>query len=244
MKEIPMVNGGYAIVDDCDFDLVCQYTWFKTYESSCYAVTTGSSPIRMHRMILGLVKGDGRSGDHIDGNGLNNTRANIRVCTHAENSRNKGLSSANSSGYKGVSYLGGGKWKVSISKMRKAYISDVFSDPIEAARFYDISAMLLFGKFARLNFPNWPDIYNEKAVGTIPHKVFERHHVMPEYIRVAEFLLEYDKATGLYKDPKLNIGLRVKVVGDRIIADPIKTNRLIGIVCTPISKREYKFSIL
>jgi hypothetical protein len=54
----------------------------------------------MHRDILGLLRDDPRVVDHIDGNPLNNCRANLRICTQAENTMNRRLDRRNTSGYK------------------------------------------------------------------------------------------------------------------------------------------------
>lgn len=58
----------------------------------------------LHRLILGLRKGDARQVDHIDRNPLNNRRSNLRVVTPAENNQNRGGWRNSSSKYKGVSW--------------------------------------------------------------------------------------------------------------------------------------------
>lgn len=92
--------------------------------------------------------------DHIDHNGLNNQKSNLRNCTHRQNAMNN--SSRGSSKYLGVSIVGRGRQKGMISaeiKMnyRKIHIG-VFSTEIEAAKAYDKKAKELFGEFANLNF--------------------------------------------------------------------------------------------
>ena len=59
--------------------------------------------VLMHRQILGLLKGDRRTGDHADGDTLNNTNDNLRIASAAQNTQNQGLRSSNTSGFKGVS---------------------------------------------------------------------------------------------------------------------------------------------
>jgi len=105
----------------------------------------------MHRQILScppdlLV-------DHIDHNGLNNCKRNLRLCTPAQNTRNS-LSSANSSSkYKGVCWSKREKkWTASIQFNKKAYHLGYFTDEIKAAKAYDKKAKELHGQFACLNF--------------------------------------------------------------------------------------------
>ncbi|KAK9817097.1 hypothetical protein WJX72_009520 [[Myrmecia] bisecta] len=84
-----------------------RHTW--TVDPKGYVVRNeGTHPdrttVKLHRELLGLHPGDGVEGDHRDGEKLNNTRANLRVATHAENVRNRGRFKNNTSGYKGVSW--------------------------------------------------------------------------------------------------------------------------------------------
>ena len=92
--------------------------------------------------------------DHIDGDGLNNRRANLRHCTNQENCRNQGLARNNRSGFKGVSwYPNSGKWVATIWDGKRKVFLGYYADPVEAARAYDAKARELFGEFARPNFP-------------------------------------------------------------------------------------------
>ena len=97
---------GYALVDAEDFAQLSAWRWFV--ETKGYArrtVNTGTSyiPIRMHREIAGLAREDPRQVDHINGDKLDNRRANLRIVTNAENQQNlTSLRSTNTSGYRGV----------------------------------------------------------------------------------------------------------------------------------------------
>lgn len=162
MKEIPLTQGKVALVDDADAAIVAPYKWYASrHRGTFYARTdTGGRLVRrrlaMHRVILGLGAGDGREVDHINGNGLDNRRANLRICTHAENLRNRGPQRNNRSGYKGVSLHPDGKWTahISINGSRNVRYLGLFSTPEDAARAYDAAARDLFGEYARLNFPD------------------------------------------------------------------------------------------
>jgi hypothetical protein len=92
--------------------------------------------------------------DHIDGNGLNNTRANLRLCSHSENIRNQRLrvSDVKRSRFKGVTfYPDTGRWKAVIHHNKVRYSLGIFEIEEEAARAYDAAARERFGEFARTN---------------------------------------------------------------------------------------------
>jgi hypothetical protein len=94
--------------------------------------------------------------DHIDGDKLNNTPANLRICTPSQNSANRPAPRNNTSGYKGVWYdasrPGVKKWRATIERDRRQYHLGLHATSEEAARAYDAAARELFGPFARTNF--------------------------------------------------------------------------------------------
>ena len=159
-KQIPLTKGQFAVVDAADYEFLSQWKWHADRDAAtCYAVRSVSigdgrqAAISMHRVLLGLddpkIKGD-----HIDGDGLNNTRANLRIATHVENCRNQRLSRNNSSGYKGVSWRKGNKaWMAYIKFNKKQICLGFYSSPESAAHAYDFAAIALCCEFARLNFP-------------------------------------------------------------------------------------------
>ena len=90
--------------------------------------------------------------DHINGNGLDNRRNNLRTCTNAENLQNRPKQKNNTSGFKGV-FLNKltGKWEARIySRKTRTYIG-LYKNKIDAANAYNEKATELFGEFARLN---------------------------------------------------------------------------------------------
>jgi hypothetical protein len=92
--------------------------------------------------------------DHIDGNGLNNTRANLRICTIAENVRSSRRRTDNGSGYKGVGFhKASGKWVARIVTNGEKMYLGLYESPEQAAAVYDLAAHKYHGEFARLNFP-------------------------------------------------------------------------------------------
>lgn len=97
MKKIKLTQGKYALVDDEDFEYLNQWKWFFTKnpkDTQGYAVRSGyckktkkRTRIAMHRIIVQAKPGE--ICDHINGNGLDNTKSNLRVCTSFESSWNK-----------------------------------------------------------------------------------------------------------------------------------------------------------
>ena len=93
--------------------------------------------------------------DHINGNPLDNRKSNLRICTNAENQRNRGVNKNNTSGYKGVCWAKQNKkWKARIKHNGKLIHLGYYKDKEEAARAYDKKAKELHGEYAYLNFPD------------------------------------------------------------------------------------------
>lgn len=104
MKEIPLTRGKFAIVSDEDFEKLAVFRWYcdtKGYACRSVKINGRYTTEKMHRTVI-MAK-PGEEVDHIDGNPLNNTRKNLRLCTHAENQANRTrLQKNNTSGYSGV----------------------------------------------------------------------------------------------------------------------------------------------
>ena len=162
MAEIGLTRGHVALIDDADLPFVSGRSWYAQYHPSkhrifWYAVTrTGGQHIYMHRLLLGLKPGD-PSVDHVDGNGLNNRRGNIRLATSTQNHANSnGKPHYRKSKWKGVDWKkdqhmkAGGRWRASI-KVHGKQISRPARTEIEAALAYNQLAIEHFGSFARLN---------------------------------------------------------------------------------------------
>lgn len=84
-------NGVLFEIDDADHELIRPYRWYayapQGENYTKYVVTGGPPRIYLHRLILAAPKGS--SVDHVDSNGLNNKRANLRLCTHSQNLQNR-----------------------------------------------------------------------------------------------------------------------------------------------------------
>lgn len=110
----------------------------------------GDLHVYLHRLIAGARKGE--VVDHINGNSLDNRKANLRICTKAENSRNRKLGPTNKSGFKGVSWEAHtGKWRAKIGTDHKQITIGRFDTKEDAARAYNEAAIKYHGPFARLN---------------------------------------------------------------------------------------------
>jgi hypothetical protein len=155
-KQIKLTQDKYATVDDEDYDVLNKWKWCadkSTYTT--YAVRrieSGSTikKIYMHREIMGDVD----RVDHVDRDGLNNQRNNLRACNASTNSQNMMRTKPSVTGYKGVHLdKRDGVYQVEIWLNNKRFYLGRFRDAIDAARAYDAKARELFGEFARPNFP-------------------------------------------------------------------------------------------
>lgn len=157
--EIPLTRGYFALVDAEDLSLVGQQRWYaRITPRNVYALANRSrkerktTKIIMHRVITGARKGI--EVDHIDGNGLNNTRENLRLCTRKQNARNVKSHCDSNSKFLGVCKpKHSGRWRAQIGIGGKQTHIGYFDTEIEAAIEYDKKAIEVFGKFANLNFP-------------------------------------------------------------------------------------------
>lgn len=153
MKRIQLSADKFALVDDDMFEELNRFKWTaKKFNKTWYAERKDHyKSVYMHRLIMNAQ--NGLQVDHIDMNGLNNTRENLRICTRAENARNRIENSNSTSGYKGVSFSKQrNKFESKITINGKTIHLGRFSTKEEAAKAYDKKALELFGEFARTNF--------------------------------------------------------------------------------------------
>lgn len=167
MKEIRMRQGYVVKVDDVDYDFLMRFKWRvlkdghgtgPTYARTSVECLDGKQrEILMHHLVLDRMYGyreDGLQTDHMDRNGLNNTRGNLRWVTKRVNSRNRGSNRGASSKYKGVyrdKYYG--KWKsIIVDKVGKCHGIGYYEDELEAAMAYDLAAIKMYGSEGVYNF--------------------------------------------------------------------------------------------
>jgi len=158
MKKIPLTKGKFAFVDDEDFESLNKWKW--AYSSLGYAKRTEylgggrknqkSRGFYMHRVILKTPKGF--ETDHINRNGIDNRKCNLRIVTRQQNGCNRALQPNNTSGYRGVTWhKDRKKWMAQIKAKRKHYYLGLFNNKKDAARAYNSAAIRHFGKFAEIN---------------------------------------------------------------------------------------------
>jgi hypothetical protein len=167
MKEIHITRGATTLVDDEDYETLNKYKWYRiigygNHQYSARYLKTHSSRkqsrelIYMHRVIMGNPPMN-KDIDHMDGNGLNNQKNNLRVATRSQNQANRGKPKNNTSGYKGV--------VIERRKCRRKYLAIIkidgrtkylgcFYSAKEAGIAYNKAAINIFGEFAKLNEVN------------------------------------------------------------------------------------------
>lgn len=155
--EIKLTKGQIAIIDDEDLEVIGgPEGWYTLVRATgdFHAARNRGKFVYMHQLILG--KKEGFQIDHIDGNGLNNRKSNLRYVTKSQNQRNRHRTWGNSK-YKGVCYMQKIKtptWRAAITKEKdKTTHIGCYRSPEAAARAYDIEAIKSFGEHVKTNFP-------------------------------------------------------------------------------------------
>ncbi len=174
-----------VLIDDEDYPKTKNHTWhiIKAHNGRFYVNTHVPHPnggvytsgrdkgrrkrtlLQLHRFILNAPKG--KMVDHINGNPLDNQKANLRLVTHRQNSMNQTKTRTHkgkktSSRYRGVGFQknpsgNGGRWIARIGVNGRTLQIGSFKTEEEAAKAWDNEAKKLFGEFARLNFPSFPE---------------------------------------------------------------------------------------
>lgn len=156
MREIPLTKGKVTVVDDADYEHLSRFKWSAVFSGKHWyahrqVVVDGRViDIKMHRFLLNppadMVV------DHIDRDGLNNQRSNLRMCTQANNLANSKHHRDGSSKFKGVTWdRHRSKWSADIMVEGKRFRLGRFKTEEQAAIAYDTAARKLQGKYARPN---------------------------------------------------------------------------------------------
>ena len=152
---VPLTRGFQAVIAADDLPLVEGYNWLavargKQFYAGRSLWVGGPKPNRlilMHRVLMG--EPEGMLVDHVDGNGLNNVRCNLRVAVMAQNLHNTGRHQDNKSGFKGVHQHRPGRWVAYIMAFgRKEYLG-IHDTPEAAHAAYCAASERLHGAFAR-----------------------------------------------------------------------------------------------
>lgn len=158
-RQISLDKGKVVLVSAEDHERITShpYPWRAAQHSGrWYAVAQarrgrGAPTVFMHRLVLNAPPGIAI--DHIDGNGLNNHRSNLRLATASQNGANRRKVITGTSKFKGVSFHKGRQnWQCTIIVRGKKIHLGTFLDETAAALAYDVAAKHHFGEFARTNF--------------------------------------------------------------------------------------------
>lgn len=156
MIVITLTQNKIAFIDDEDCELVSRYKWFiKPTTNTFYAMAKiNGRSVSLHQFLMG--EKEGYYTDHIDRNGLNNQRANLRWATWSQNLMNQQIQKVSkSSCYKGVSKKNWSNeetiWAAYITINQKRHYLGNYKNEEDAALAYNRKAIELFGEFACLN---------------------------------------------------------------------------------------------
>lgn len=147
---IELTRGQRAIVDWKDVEWLNKFNWQCSVKG--YAARAGGVFMHVEIMKRHGIEPKGYDVDHVDGNPLNNTFANLRLATRSQNCINAPKPRNNTSGFKGVHYHSKtNKWIARINCNWQRKHLGYYSCPVEAAKAYNKACKELFGEFSRLN---------------------------------------------------------------------------------------------
>ncbi len=215
MKEIPLTQGYVALVDDEDYELVADRTWCPApRDDRIYSINYKRARGQrrtctlMHRLILDAPRGV--RVDHVNGNGLDNRRGNLRFATPGQNTTNartlRGLSF-----FKGVSWREERRrWRAYIEHEGRCHHLGYFEREEDAGHAYDEAARKHFGTYAALNFPR----PGEQSA----HRVPEIGAPMPAVTLSGTFGKNERPSNGLEE------------IADELVKDQLKRHYVVGVV--------------
>jgi hypothetical protein len=155
MAVVELTRGLVALVDDVDLPLVAGRSWHASRRSDGKGWYARSSTHRdgknvhvlMHVLLMGV-----RGVDHVNRDGLDNRRVNLRQASQSENLANSGKHRSMTSRFKGVFFdRPAGRWRAQIKKSGRPIFLGRFESEECAAVAYNAAAFELFGSYARVN---------------------------------------------------------------------------------------------
>lgn len=161
VKLIALSENKFAIIDEDDYLLVKDFKWYLDKTSAGYRArgrqkkAPRCSPVLMHRLIMDATKG--MTIDHRNGNGLDNRRENLRLCTVGQNNMNRRrLQNSNTSGHRGVHWdKSRGRWIADISVNNKVVHLGRFEKLEDATLAYKCASIQHYGEFSPMDSSNY-----------------------------------------------------------------------------------------
>lgn len=155
MAKIMLPGGVFAVIDDCDEHWLSRFKWVVMQPErshTAYAATLiGNQVVYMHRLVVGTC-GKGMQVDHIDHDGLNNQRANLRTCHYMQNSHNsRKIAPKGASRFKGVRAQASGRWRAEVRRGGRRISIGTHATELEAAKAFDAKVTELDGPYACTN---------------------------------------------------------------------------------------------
>lgn len=152
MAELKLPSGHVALVDDDDIEaVIAGGPWHAHRDRNTFYARhrlEDGTDVKLHKFLTGYSMTD-----HINGNGLDNRRANLRPADPSLNQANR-IHLSGRSGFRGVTlHKMTGRWQAAICVRRVQRYLGLYGSPEEAARAYDTAAIEAFGEYARPNFP-------------------------------------------------------------------------------------------
>lgn len=151
---LPLSQGKVTVIDFDDFEKVRNFKWCarKSSSGNTFYACRAANTVQLHHEIM--PPPTGMEIDHIDRDGLNNRRSNLRIVTHRQNILNRGPRRNKTSKFCGVSrHQKQQKWQAGLELFGKHIHLGSYEIEADAARAYDEAAIKYFGSFAQLNFP-------------------------------------------------------------------------------------------
>jgi hypothetical protein len=196
---VPLGNDKYAFIDEEDAERVSQHSWIclssPRRPNRAYAQTTlGGKTTLLHRFVTEAL--DGVDVDHINRNGLDNRKCNLRPCTQTLNNGNA-RKRRGTIGYRGVEKRSDG-WCARLQCHGVTHRSEIVATEREAAETYDRMAREYFGAFAYQNLSDAlvavPAIEDPDSLPIIPRPSVAGQRIGPSGFRG----VSYRKHEGLW----------------------------------------------
>lgn len=184
-----------VVADLDDYDKLLQYTYSITTNKQGKKYVATNKNLSLHEIIMGRKAGPGYKIDHINSNGLDNRKINLRIATNSENGHNKVKLKNTASKYIGVS-IKHYKWFSQIVKDGKRYHIGVYENEIDAAKAYDVWALYLYGNLANTNTRrlNIPVVTDEEKKW-----ILDNNKVLPGYEKKNRKTFSKDLPDNIYR---------------------------------------------